>query len=96
MFVSIKKILSPISERISFGGGVEIYSIKKAWPQIREIFLKGKEGKIEPLHFKKGTLTISCPNSVWANELKLRQNNIIKKLNEALKENKVERLKYVY
>jgi len=52
--------------------------------------------KVEPLYFKKGILTISCPDSVWANELKLRQNEIKEKLNEALKEKRIEKLKYVY
>ncbi len=96
MFVSIKKILAPIGERVGFGGSMEIYAIKKAWPQISKKFLRGKEGKVSPLFFKKGILTISCPDSVWASELRLQQAEIIKKINEEIKEKKVERLKYVY
>lgn len=96
MFVPIKKILAPVSERIGFKGSIEIYAIKKKWPQIKKTLLKGREGKLEPLYFRNGILTISCSGSVWANEMRLRQNYILKKINEFLKEEKVKELKFVF
>lgn len=52
----------------------------------------GKE-KFRPDFFKNKTLFIKCSSPTWAGELWLNKEKIIKKINEQLGDNAVERIK---
>lgn len=88
MWISIKKILPSIINRLGLKKQMEIDKIIKLYP-------KNYQDKLKPLYFRNKTLFISCPDSIWANELQLKQEEILGKINQHF-ETKVERIKFVY
>lgn len=96
MFVSIKKIIPAISERLGFRSETGIHQIKKEWPKIVETLPKREKGGIDPLSLREGILTVKCPNPVWANELILHREQLLKKINKITKESSVKKIKFVY
>ena len=56
----------------------------------------GEEAKkARPLFLKNRTLTISCNNSVVAQEVRLLQEDIIQKINDKLGKKEVDRIRYL-
>lgn len=97
MFVSIKKILPLAVKRMGFKGEADLNEIKLVWAGVaRELFGQQMGDKIILSKFKNKILFISCPNSVWANELQAGQNELIIKLNEELKNNRIEKIRFLY
>lgn len=96
MFVSIKKIIPAISERLGCRSESGIHQIKKEWPKIVETLPKRDNGGLDPLSLREGILTVKCPNPVWANELNLRQEQLLKRINKITKEGCVKKIKFVY
>ncbi len=50
---------------------------------------------INPLFLKNRTLTVSCTSSVVAQEIRLRQNEIVRQLNEKFGKQEVDRIRYL-
>ncbi len=50
---------------------------------------------IKPLFLKNRTLTVTCSSSVVAQEIRLNQGTIVKKINEALGRTEVDRIRYL-
>jgi hypothetical protein len=59
-----------------------------------EIF-KDFEKIAVPVKVKNNTLYLRVENSVWRNELKIKEQNIIEKINKYLKEERIKKLKFV-
>ena len=61
----------------------------------RELF--GEEGAMhaKPLFLKNRTLTVTCSNGAIAQEIRLKQMDIVSKINEKLGANEVDRIRYL-
>ncbi len=97
MWTSLKSLVPSVASRLNMtrqAGENEIFSL---WLKIADsLFTNGNQNKFKPLYFKNKTLFISCPNSVWANELQTKQSELIEKINSQAKQAKVERIKFVF
>ena len=52
-------------------------------------------GEAWPVRERDATITIACAKATWAQELDLLQNDLLARLNEALGEPRVRRLRFV-
>ena len=59
-----------------------------------EIF-KDFEKIAVPVKVKNSVLYLKVENSVWRSELKIKEQNIIEKINQYLKEERIKKLKFV-
>lgn len=50
---------------------------------------------VKPLFLKNRTLTVTCTTSAMAQEIRLRQHEIVAKINEKLGEKQVDRIRYL-
>jgi len=60
-----------------------------------EMFGKEQERNIAALFLKNRTLTISCANSAVAQEVRLRQQEIVNGVNAKIGKNEVDRIRYL-
>ena len=60
-----------------------------------EMFGKEQEKNIAALFLKNRTLTISCANSAVAQEVRLRQQEIVGGVNNKIGKNEVDRIRYL-
>ena len=97
MWTPIKKILPYLINRLGLKREIEINKIFSLWPDlVVKICGQNYKEKLKPLYFKNRTLFISCPDSIWANELQLRQEELLRKINQHFNQKKIEKLKFVY
>lgn len=69
--------------------------IKIAKDSIGEIFDIEIAQKMSPLFLKNRTLTISCSNQEIAGHVRENQEKIVKKINQKLGKNDVDRIRYL-
>jgi predicted nucleic acid-binding Zn ribbon protein len=62
---------------------------------LKDVFGKEVGEMARPIYLKNRTLTISCSNSVMAQELRLNQAIIVEKLNKKLGKKDVDRIRYL-
>lgn len=60
-----------------------------------DIFGKELGGHAKPLFLKNRTLTVTCTSSALAQEIRLRQQEIVQKLNEGMGASEVDRIRYL-
>ena len=68
--------------------------LTKAQKIFYELFGDDIAKTMKPLYVKRGVLTVSCMSSVAAQELKLREREIVKRLQEGASSVIVERLRF--
>jgi hypothetical protein len=59
-----------------------------------EIFKKGFLKEVEIISFREGTLFISTPNPTYSQEIKMKEKDILDKINLDLKSNLVDKIKF--
>lgn len=97
MWISIKRILPYIINRLGLEKQIEIGQVCSLWSDlVIRIYGQNYKDKSKPLYLKNKTLFISCPNSVWANEFQLRQEEISKEINQRLGQQKIEKVRFIY
>jgi predicted nucleic acid-binding Zn ribbon protein len=97
MWTSLKSLVPSAASRLNMTRQAEENEIFPMWFKIaNSLFNKGSQNKFKPLYFKNKTLFVRCPNSVWANELQTKQKELVGKMNSQLKQEKVERIKFVF
>ncbi len=69
--------------------------VEQATEVFQEFF--GTEGALhaKPLFLKNRTLTVTCSNGAIAQEIRLRQMDIVSKINEKLGKKEVDRIRYL-
>ncbi len=73
---------------------MKFYDLKKKWDDIVAEILPPKwRKKTEPLKLKDKILIVACRNSVWANELQLKQETLLRGLHKQLRE--IEKIKII-
>ncbi len=69
--------------------------IEYAEKVLAEILGPERACDVRPLFLKNRTLTITCVNSNLAQEIRLKQQEIVEKINEKLKANEIDRIRYL-
>ncbi len=94
-FTPLKKLVDDSVNRAGIKDDVEAsLAIDAAQKIFNEMFGEDVGKLMKPLYVKRGVLTVSCVSSVAAQELKLRDREIIKKLQERIGKPLVERLRF--
>lgn len=94
-FTPIKKILDDSVQRAGMTDDIDAsLALEAAQKIFRELFDNETAQTMKPLYVKRGVLTVSCASSVAAQELKLREREILTKLKERLGKPLVERLRF--
>lgn len=96
MFTGIKQIIPFVASRLKIQPELEIKEVVSFWPDLMAVFFGEKANKIRPLFIKNKTLFIECPNSVWAGELQAKREKIIERINQRMRNKKVEKIKLVF
>jgi len=96
MFQPIKNLLPKSLERSKIGRQVEISMILEEFNRVVEKILGEKATRrIKPLYLKNKVITVATLSSVLAQELKLNEEKIIKKINEKFGREIVLKLRYL-
>ncbi len=61
---------------------------------MEEIFKKGFLKEVKIISFREGTLFVSTPNPTYSQEIKMREKDILNKLNSELKDNLVKQIRF--
>jgi len=69
--------------------------VKMANEVILDLFGLEQAPNASPLFLKNRTLTISCLNSTIAQEINLRQEEIVNKINDKLGKKEIDRIRYL-
>ena len=86
-----KKIKSLGLERIW-----RFLGFKNDWDDILEKIAGEKfKNKSKPVNLKNEVLVVDCLNSIWANELKLRELRILEEIKKRNKQIKIEKISFI-
>jgi predicted nucleic acid-binding Zn ribbon protein len=61
----------------------------------KEVFSEDLAPHAKPLFLKNRTLTVTCTSSALAQEIRLRQSEIVAKINDKLGKSEVDRIRYL-
>lgn len=93
-WTSIKKILPQKIAALKLENTMKLYDLSRNWDEIlRKSLGDGWQKKSKPIKLKNKILIITCRNSVWANELQLKEGALLNKIRHKVKE--VEKIKFV-
>lgn len=81
---------TPIKKQIQAAQVVEI-----AQAVFNDLFGPEKGSHAKPLYLKNRTLTVTCASSSVAQEIRLRQGDIVARINEKMGGNEVDRIRYL-
>jgi hypothetical protein len=96
MLVPIQKILPVVAKRLKMQHRTDLDKINSFWLSIlKDVVGIRSSSKLKPLFLKNKALFISCPNPGWANELQIKQKELINKINKKLGHKKIERIGFV-
>lgn len=91
----ITKLLPHAIRKTGMGNSVEAAEVIEAAEAILPtVFEPIMTRRMKPLYIKNRTLTISCDNTTVAQELKLREPEILHRLNQRLGKPLVDRIRY--
>jgi predicted nucleic acid-binding Zn ribbon protein len=76
-------------------GVVAASAIEVATTVIAEMLPAGLVEHVKPLYVKNRTLTVTCASSVAAQEIRLRQAEIVEQINTRLGVSEVDRVRYL-
>lgn len=76
-------------------GVVAASAVDVATEIITELLPAGLAEHVKPLYVKNRTLTVTCASSVSAQEIRLRQAEIVEKINAKLGVSEVDRIRYL-
>ena len=90
----MKHIAKPLKESLKRSGlyqGIKSIKVLEVWP-----IVVGKKiaNKTEATFINKGVLHIKVFNAAWRQELQLQKREILKKINEEIRENIVKEIKF--
>ncbi|MDD5043344.1 MAG: DUF721 domain-containing protein [Patescibacteria group bacterium] len=94
-FESLGNILRGSAKKSSFRKGVEAALVIEKFHQIiKDIWGDKIVGEAKALHLKNKKLTVACMSSVAAQEIRLREKEILAAINNKLGYQAVERMRY--
>lgn len=96
MLIQIKKILPAKLRRLGLEKAMRFSELQKKWDRMISQALGGHfQKKSRPLKIKNEVLLVHCLNSVWANELQMKERIILEKIRKAFRDIVVERIKFI-
>jgi predicted nucleic acid-binding Zn ribbon protein len=96
MFHPLKNLLPKSINRAKIGGRVEIAMILEEFEKVvKEVLGERAAQKSKPLYLKGKIITVAVLSSVLAQEFRLNEGKIIKKLNDKFGREVAEGLKYL-
>ena len=95
MLTPIKNFLPRLINRLGLKTQGDFEQICFYWPNALRGF-SGKSDNSKPLYLKGKILFVGCPNSLWANELRLSQEAILSNINHFLGQEKIKKLCFIY
>lgn len=69
--------------------------VEAAEAVFRDVFPEDLAAHAKPLFLKNRTLTVTCTSSALAQEIRLRQSEIVEKINKKLGKAEVDRIRYL-
>jgi predicted nucleic acid-binding Zn ribbon protein len=84
------KSTSPLKKQVEASEAVEA-----ATAVIEHMFPADLVGHAKPLFLKNRTLTVTCASSTMAQEIRLRQAELVDNINKKLGKNEVDRIRYL-
>ena len=90
--VNLKKTETASSRQKQADAGQAITATEEAF---EELFGKELAIHAKPLYLKNRTITVTCTSSALAQEIRLNQTKIVKKINKLLKSDEVDRIRYL-
>jgi hypothetical protein len=92
----LKNLMSGSVQKAGIGKQLEANKIVEGSEKVLlAIFGDGSDKDVRPLYFKNRTLTVSCSSSVFAQEIKLNEKDIIEKITDETGATNVERIRYL-
>lgn len=92
---TMKHLLTQSVQRAGVAASVDATRVVSAAERVLgAIFTPAVAAHMKPLYLKNRTLTVSCSSTTVAQELKLRESDILAKLTETLGVSLVDRLRY--
>lgn len=91
MFKDIGTILEDVVKGMGIKKKIEGNKVFKVWDEVVGDII---EKNTEPYFFKKGILFIGTTSSVWAQELSMMKQCLIKKVNDCFKKEKVKDIRF--
>lgn len=97
MWTSLKRLLPSKIRGLGLEKEIEFFNLKKNWDNVLGDTLgRGFKEKSRPEKLKNGVLVVNCLNSVWANELQMREEIILEKIKKSLaKPALVEKIRFI-
>ena len=93
-WIPVGKILPEKISALKLEEAMSLWGLRKDWDEILIGTLGPKwQKKTKPIKLKNKVLIIACRNSVWANELQLKEKLLLNKIRNKVKE--IEKLKFV-
>ncbi len=95
MWASIKNILPAKLRSLGLKNALEFQELRQKWDDIigealNNSFLK----KSQPIKIKDKILFVDCLNSVWVNELQMKEKDILEKLKKKIGGQEIEKIKF--
>jgi len=97
LWTSLKRLLPSKIRGLGLEKEIEFFNLKKNWDNVLGDTLgRGFKEKSRPEKLKNGVLVVNCLNSVWANELQMREEIILEKIKKSLaKPALVEKIRFI-
>jgi predicted nucleic acid-binding Zn ribbon protein len=100
MVMSLTPLGDALKEKLGKKGPLQqqvesAQAIEYATAVFEELFEKELAAEAKPLFLKNRTLTVTCGSSALAQEIRLNQAQIVKKINQKLGKKEVDRIRYL-
>ncbi len=91
----LKNIILIASRRLNLEKQTEEQRIYFLWSSVvSRAYGDEYSDRFKPVQFRNKTLFVVCPNSVWVNELQMKNEELAKKINQEIGFPAVERIKF--
>lgn len=95
MLIPIQKILPQKLRSLGLEGAMNFAELQEKWDRtLSQALGEGFQKKSRPVKIKNKILFVDCSNSVWANELQMKEKDILQKLKKSFKDLAVEKIKF--
>ncbi|PIR02817.1 MAG: hypothetical protein COT61_04360 [Candidatus Portnoybacteria bacterium CG09_land_8_20_14_0_10_44_13] len=95
MWTRLKNIIPLVTSRLNLEKQSEEQRIYLLWSStISRAYGAEYRDRFKPTNFRNKTLFVTCPNSVWVNELQMKSGELAGKINQEIGFSAVERIKF--
>lgn len=96
VLIKLEKLLPKSIRQAGLTAKVSAALLTERYSQVvQEIFGQKIINKVRPLYVRNGTLTVACLNSVISQELKFKENEILKRIHGNTQEKIIARIRYI-